>query len=289
MPPVVPHISLSADEFAELRGQRYAVPVDDAVFRFEGTGTIDCLQGLLTNDVAKPARGSAVWGAFLTAKGMIITDAWVLRETEAAWVVVPASMRTAVSELFRRTIPPRLAKVTDHSDTHSVRWLCGGTPSGLQEGKPFVPHGMSPFTEIMITDDGAALDARLLHHGWQPVKPVIATLSKLLMGWPTLGREIDERTLPQEARFDELGGVKYDKGCYTGQETVARVHFRGHTNRVLRGVCWAPGDRPTDAIVTDGDKVVGTIRTMAQLGDRCVALATRRSEAALCEMARTGP
>ena len=54
-------------------------------------------------------------------------------------------------------------------------------------------------------------------------------------GWPALGVEIDERTLPQEVRYDEIGGVSYTKGCYTGQETVARLHFRGHTNRELRG------------------------------------------------------
>ena len=82
--------------------------------------------------------------------------------------------------------------------------------------------------------------------------------------------------------------MKYDKGCYTGQETVARLHFRGHANRVLRGVCWAPGDRPTDTAVTDGEKVVGTLRTVAQLGDRSVALAMIRREVALGDTVRAG-
>ena len=60
--------------------------------------------------------------------------------------------------------------------------------------------------------------------------------ARILAGWPRLGAEIEERTLPQEVRYDEIGGVSYTKGCYTGQETVARLHFRGHTNRELRGL-----------------------------------------------------
>ena len=94
--------------------------------------------------------------------------------------------------------------------------------------------------------------------------------------------------MPQEVRFDELGGVKYDKGCYTGQETVARLHFRGHANRVLRGICWAPGDRPTDTAVSDGEKIVGTLRTIAQVGDRSVALATVRRDVNPGDIVRAG-
>ena len=67
--------------------------------------------------------------------------------------------------------------------------------------------------------------------------------ARILAGWPALGVEIDEKTLPQEVRYDEIGGVSYTKGCYTGQETVARIHFRGHTNRELRGLALAGAGR----------------------------------------------
>src|ERR1019366_4326547 len=112
MPALVPHVALTDAEFSAFRAERSAIPVDDAVFRIEGAGAIDCLQGLLTNDVVKPAKGTAIWGAFLTPKGMIITDAWVLRDERAAWILVPAAMRAAMQQLFARSIPPRLAKVT---------------------------------------------------------------------------------------------------------------------------------------------------------------------------------
>ena len=133
MPALTPHMSLSESELVALRTTRQLIPVTDAVFRVDGPGAIDCLQGLLTNDVVKPASGTAIWGAFLTPKGMIVTDAWVLRDEAGAWVLVPAGMRSAMQQLFARTIPPRLATVTDRTDDTRVRWLCGSAPMALPE------------------------------------------------------------------------------------------------------------------------------------------------------------
>jgi folate-binding protein YgfZ len=85
----------------------------------------------------------------------------------------------------------------------------------------------------------AALDEirdRLTISGAVECDPAALQLARILEGWPDLVSEIDDRTLPQEIRYDEIGGVSYTKGCYTGQETVSRVHFRGHPNRGLRGL-----------------------------------------------------
>src|SRR5262249_24994082 len=97
------------------------------------------------------------------------------------------------------------------------------TLTGLLVGRA---PAVDALTTRLIGSGGLAGDQRDLHG------------ERLLGGWPTLGVEIDEKTLPQEVRYDEIGGVSYTKGCYTGQETVARLHFRGHTNRELRGLRW---------------------------------------------------
>ena len=287
MPALPPFITLSESELLAFRSTRHVVPVSDAVFALEGPGALDCLQGLLTNDVVKPANGTATWGAFLTPKGMIITDAWVLRDGHRAWVLVPGAMRETVQQLFARTIPPRLATVIDRTADTTVHWLCGGNaPAGSEAGE-FTPHHLAPFVSVRLGHHPPGADHEAPLAG-RPAPAWYADLARLLLGWPTVGREIDERTLPQEVRFDELGGVRYDKGCYTGQETVARLHFRGHANRVLRGVCWAPGDQPTDTALGDGAKVVGTLRTTARIGDRTVALAMIRHEIAIGDMLRAG-
>ena len=61
-------------------------------------------------------------------------------------------------------------------------------------------------------------------------------IARVEAGRPEWGIDIDDTTIPQEANFDELDAISYTKGCYIGQEVVARVHFRGHVNRHLRGL-----------------------------------------------------
>ena len=90
-------------------------------------------------------------------------------------------------------------------------------------------------------------------------------------------------------RFDEIGGVSYTKGCYTGQETVARLHFRGHTNRQLRGLLFdtEPPAAPAEgwSAVTHLDRDVGRVTSLAWVPEggvppagRWVGLAVIRAE-----------
>jgi folate-binding protein YgfZ len=274
----VPDVTLTGAELASLRTRPLAIPVSDALFRIEGPGTFSCLQGLLTNDVLKLEHGQAIWGAFLTPKGMIVSDAWVARDGDAAWVIVPAAGHDQMKLLFGRTMPPRLAKVADQSATLRVWWLVGETATAPAGASMLRPAARAPFDALLIAPQSATIETELVAQGRMIAPAAFAEAARLLHGWPTVGREIDERTLPQEVRFDELGGVKYDKGCYTGQETVARLHFRGHANRALRAVEWsAPATDEGGELSVDG-KTVGTLRTVALLGERLVALAILRRE-----------
>jgi folate-binding protein YgfZ len=110
-----------------------------------------------------------------------------------------------------------------------------------------------------------ALRSRLAEAGAAQGDPADLELARILAGWPRVGAEIDRKTLPQEVRFDELNGVSYTKGCYTGQETVARLHFRGHPNRQLVGVEWeATPDLSAAAVVHDG-REAGRVTTAVWL------------------------
>jgi len=272
-------VELSAEALRGLTEGHHAIAVDVAVFRIEGSGTISCLQGMVTNDVAKAPTHGLLWGAFLTPKGMIISDAWIRRDGDAAWVIVPAMAGDAMRQLFARTIPPRLAKVREVTEDTTIRWLVGGVAALPDRQDLVLPAGAAPFRAMLF---GARADGSLAEQldraGWRAAPPAWEAAARLLAGWPALGREIDEKTLPQEVRFDELDGVRYDKGCYTGQETVARLHFRGHANRVLRGLLWDEGDVPVGTEIRHGDKRVGSIRTIGRLGHRVVALAPIRRE-----------
>ncbi|HPF62510.1 MAG TPA: hypothetical protein PLI93_10680 [Gemmatimonadales bacterium] len=261
-------------ELTAIRSRPGVVAVDDAVLRVEGPGAVACMQGILTNDIEKVALPALVHGAILTPKGMIITTLWCRRDPAGITLIVPREGTAALLEQLRRSFPPRLAKVRDVSAEHSVWWLLGGAeaPSGAEILRP---SGPAPFEGLWIGPASGAPEA--LPHGTTVGPSWWPTALRLLDGWPALGREIDEKTLPQEVRFDELESVKYDKGCYVGQETVARLHFRGHANRTLRAVI-GEGAPPTQAEVHGEDRAVGSISTLALIDDRWVGMAKLRRE-----------
>lgn len=283
-----------------LRSGAVMVRDDPAVLRVEGPGALTCLQGLLTQDLAAPGDGSLVYGAVLTPKGMIVADVWVLREENGFTLVLESGARTAMLTLLSRTLPPRLARTSDLSDSWSAIWMIGGTaPDRLARalgrdvpgaGKvlrtgptgPVLAGGTEP-APFRVLCLGARPDLDAISAAFPAGSPCCGSqadlaAARVLAGWPTLHREIDEKTLPQEVRFEELGGVSYTKGCYTGQETVARVHFRGHVNRNLRGVVLEGGEPPEDRILRTADKEVGRLATALILEDRVLGLALVRRE-----------
>ena len=110
-------------------------------------------------------------------------------------------------------------------------------------------------------------------------------IARIEAGWPAWGVDVDDTTIPQEANLDELHAISYTKGCYTGQEVVARIHFRGHVNRHLRGVAYPAGEGgalPHGARLVDGaGKPVGDVRTAVispRLGGVALAMVRREIE-----------
>lgn len=279
---MTPDIVVSREAYLAADAEPTAIARADAILRVEGPGARDCLQGIFTNDLVKGAADGLRWGAVLTPKGMIVTDLWIGSEASGHWLVVPERGRDALRGLLARSFPPRLAKVTDRSGDLAAWWLTGPSHDVPAETIALRPLGPAPFAAIAIMPHGAALS------GWRPAARDLGAARQLAGGWPVLGREIDEKTLPQEVRFDELDGVRYDKGCYVGQETVARLHFRGHANRTLRALT-GRGTPPADGVITAaGDKEVGTVATLGVIGDRWIASVKLRREVATGEQVQVG-
>jgi folate-binding protein YgfZ len=104
-------------------------------------------------------------------------------------------------------------------------------------------------------------------------------VARVEAGRPAWGVDMDDNTIPQEANLDALGAISFTKGCYTGQETVARLHFRGHVNRRLRGLLGAAALPRHGQIVDASGKVVGDVRSTAMSPTRGpIAIAMLRRE-----------
>jgi tRNA-modifying protein YgfZ len=296
--------SLTTGGLDRLRHGALVYQAPAAIFSIAGPGAVPCLQGLLTNDLVKPGDGSLVYGALLTPKGLIILDCWTIRLGDRILLITGIEARTTALELFRKQLPPRLARVTDLTDAWQVSWLLGGDAipawtraelgdlpaPGRALALPIdaeaiaVAHAPAAafFTALIAAPSvcGGHLLKALALAGARGATIDEWEAARILAGWPRSGAEIDEKTLVQEVRFDENGGVSYDKGCYTGQETVARLHFRGHTNRDLRGLVWA-GDAQAavaDARVLLGEKEVGSVRSILSLPTGRIGLALIRRE-----------
>lgn len=265
-----------------------------------GPGAVACLQGLLTNDLVKPGPDGLHWGALLTPKGMIETDLWTLRRGDDVILLLPPDGAARALPVFARSIPPRLAKVVDRAGTWSAFLLLGTQSEGVLRDSALagelphagkvtaLPSGLligradpkAPFAFLVVGPTEQVDDAarRLERSSAATGTTDDAEAARILAGWPALGAEIDEKTLPQEVRFDDLGGVSYTKGCYLGQETVARIHFRGHPNRELRGLEWEDA-APLDGTLIEGaGREAGTVRSTLIVGGRRIGLAPIRRE-----------
>ncbi|GBD31571.1 MAG: glycine cleavage system protein T [Gemmatimonadales bacterium] len=295
--------ALSVDEVMAFFSDALWLRADVAVVELSGSGAIACLQGLLTNDVERPGEGSFVYGAVLTPKGMIRCDMWVVREANAALLFPPPQGLGVLLEVLSKSVPPRLAAVRDRTAEIEVHRLLGPQALKVARDAGFAVPEPGRWTTMLLagTTVTVARPAQLAPfvlqiHGPPAASPEIEErleaqnvvrggpnameLARIITGWPRLGAEIDDKTLPQEVRFDEIDGVSYTKGCYVGQETVARLHFRGHTNRSLCGLWWTKKPYLGNAAVIQDGRERGWVTSMVWIepGSRWVGLAKIRRE-----------
>lgn len=275
---------LSANLVAAASDDAVFVISNDAVLQVEGPGALQCMQGLVTCDLEQAGDGTFSYAAFLTPKGMIVCDMWIARNGDCLTLFAPQEGAPVLQTAFERFLPPRLARITDVSGAWTVVRFLGpraldlagevGLPppaaGGIAErdgSQLALPQFGEPFVlQISCSSEKAdQLLADLAKGGGSEGDLATIEYARVMAGWPRIGAEIDEKTLPQEVRLDDLGAVSFSKGCYLGQETVARVHFRGHTNRRLLGIVWETAPDLSTAEITAGQREVGRVTSVVSL------------------------
>lgn len=305
-----PEVALDPIRLNRLTSGAVMVELERALVRVEGSGAVLCLQGLLTNDLVKPGEHAISWGALLTPKGMIESDLWAVRQGNSILLVLPPAGMLKASPVFKRSLPPRLARMTELTGLWRTLQLYGAGAEQVLRDSGIVRETPAP-GQVVAGADGLVVAQPLLGGPFGflvagPAEMIILALGRLqqagatvgttedadaariLAGWPALGAEIDDKTLPQEVRFDELGGVSYTKGCYLGQETVARIHFRGHPNRELRGLEWDDVTSLDGVAIAGTGREVGTVRSTLLAGGQRIGLAPIRREVQVGEMVTAG-
>jgi folate-binding protein YgfZ len=261
----------------------------------KGSEAAEYLQGQLTNDIEALETGEGCYAALLDRKGHMQADMRVLRpaggeiwvDTEAE-TLAPARRHLEMYKIGREVeledttaerailslIGPRSAELSgapplpeyacERLDVSGVECLAVGTDLGIDL---IAAHG-----------DAERLRATLAEAGAPEVGADAVEILRIEAGTPRFGAEMDTATMPAEAGIVGAA-VNFEKGCYIGQETVARLHYRGKPNRHLRGLRLSAPATP-GATLKLGEKEVG------RLGGSCVspvrgpiALAILRREA----------
>jgi folate-binding protein YgfZ len=278
-----------ATEYELLRG---SAGLSDRSYRgkllLTGAEAAEFLQGQLTNDIESLAPGSGCYAALLTHKGKLLADMRVLRGEDWIWLDTEAAALPALAKNVRMYSIGRDVQARDVSSERAILSLIGPAARDALDVAPpeaehsFVEgeHGLYVATDLGVDVICAAADADGLRAalGVDEVSPEAAEVLRVESGRPRLGVDMDGDTIPQEADLNERA-VSFTKGCYVGQETVARLHYKGKPNRHLRGLRLSGPAASGDPIVL-GDREVGRIGSVAEsprLGP--IALAIVRREA----------
>ena len=212
-----------------------AALLDRTCITATGPDAAPLLQSLLSNDVDAAGPGGAVYGLLLTPKARVLADVYLFNTGEGYVLACPPARTAAVEQTILRARFRR--KVDLAPSSHVVVW--GDVDGALATlATPAGPHRLLPRAIPGLEGD----------EEWQ--------IARIEAGLPAYGFEFDEGSMPAEAGLVPLA-VSFTKGCYPGQEPVARLHYRGHANRGLRGVQLDGALPEPGAAVSSGEREVG--------------------------------
>ncbi len=239
-------------------------------------------------------------------------------DDETLMLALPPTCAPQWLATARKYVNPRLAKVEDESEKWTTWMLYGAQASAALASLRGADHPAAELGDVMMpelaewtlwqqglstigpatvrliraplmgsmpgviimanTPDADVVRERLEQSVYRHATHAVWNIARVEAGRPAWGIDMDDNTIPQEANLDTLGAISFTKGCYTGQETVARIHFRGHVNRRLRGLLGVSA-LPQYGQVTDATgKAVGDVRSTVispRLGPIAIAMLRR--------------
>jgi folate-binding protein YgfZ len=240
----------------------WGVPLARDVVSAGGPDAVPYLQGQLSQDVAVLAEGDSTWSLLLTPQGHLVALLRVTRTGDDAFALdTDAGAGPAVLARLQRFL------LRTRCELATVAWGClavrgsGAVAPASRPGAAWVVVPETPGSDgYDLLGPDVALPA-----GVEPGDPAAYEALRIERGVPRMGSELGERTIPAEAGIVDRS-ASFTKGCYTGQELVARIDSRGgNVPRRLRGLVLAAGADvpPPGAVVAVGDQEVGAVTSAA--------------------------
>jgi folate-binding protein YgfZ len=251
------------------------------LLRFSGPDRLTFLNKYATQEVKTLAAGAGAYACCLTVKGGMVADLWVLaREDDALVLVTPAARATLLPHLSKYALFDKVKLAPADDLAVMTLWgpraaevaaaVVGHVPSGelahatvswsghqVQVVRDLLP-GLRGVDLLAPRDAAPALADALLAAGARPVGSEALEQARVEDAFPLFGVDLDERTIPIEAGL-EARAISFTKGCYIGQEVIARISHRGHVNRTLAGVRLSALPERTPAPLLREGKEVGAL------------------------------
>lgn len=241
------------------------------------------LHSLVTNRVEDLAAGTSRRAFLLTpTKGRVIADLLICETGDALWIECAGDSAPTVEALLRKYYFGQEVAFEDHSGAWRALSLQGPESGALLERIDAAPPGHEPGSHAAARIAGA--EARVIRwsdtgevgfHVWAPagareaVRAALVaagaeagdedawTVLQIEAGVAAFGRELGEDTIPLEAPVEDA--MSFDKGCYPGQEVIARLHVRGRPARVLRGLRLDAPSAPGAVLDAPGKAAAATV------------------------------
>jgi folate-binding protein YgfZ len=254
-----------------------------------GTEAVSFLNGLVTNDMKTLADGAWMPAAFPTAQGRLISSTRVLRRNESFLFDTEAVSRASLFKTLERFTLAGDFRVADRTEALAhlsiqgaraaevVRQVLGQEAAVLERGRIITTAWKDATLNLIrathTAEDGfdlfvdasqaATLWDALMKAGARAVGLDALEILRIEAGLPRYGVDMDETNIVTEAGLDDA--VSYTKGCYTGQEIIARIHWRGHVAKKLTGLLFDEEievERESKIMAADG-KEIGRITSRA--------------------------
>ena len=280
---------------------------DRAMVKVKGADAAEYLQGQLTNDIEALEPEQGCYAALLDRKGHLQADMRVLRlEDGEIWLDTEPEAAERLLKHLRTYSIGREVGIEDVGDRWSITSVIGplaGRIAGFERLTPEHQQGFRNWDGVevlgvatdlgidLITkrEDAEGLRGLLEAGGAVEVSEDAAEILRLESGRPRFGRELTEAVMPAEADLEDRA-ISFTKGCYIGQEPVARLHYRGKPNRHLRGLRLSAPAEPGQELRL-AERELGRIGSSAispALGPIALAVLRREAEpGATVELAGT--
>ncbi len=244
---------------------------DRALFEVAGDEAADFLQGQVSNDVEGLAPGQGCYATLLNHKGKIRADLRILRTAGGFLLDTEPIAHRVLEHMLQTYSLGRQVTFRDLAGERTLLSLVGpAARDRLDVAPPQEEHanvegelGIYVSTDLGVDVICADPDQARAELGVEELSEETAECLRIEAGRPRLGFDMDGDTIPQEADLNDRA-VDFEKGCYVGQETVARLYYKGKPNRHLRGLrLSAPAER--------GEALRLGERELGRLGSTCVS------------------